>query len=340
MSETKTHEPTPRRERKARAEGRVWQSRDLTLGALLTVTGALVRLGAGAAQQAMETFFTGAIGRATAGAEPRAAFEASLSQGAALVLPVLVGLVGIAALASALQVGGVLAPGAIAPDAGRIDPSTRFDADAGPRVGLRGLLAVGRFALLAAIGIATLLEGLPGIATLARRPPSAALDAVFTMTSALTLRAGVALLFFGVLDAIVERALHRMSLRMTRREHEKEQREAEGDAHVRRERDRIRDELAREGDLAEVRSAALVVCEAELAIALAYDASDLDAVPRVVSIGRGALAEELVREAREGGVRTCEDEGLAARLAIVAIGGAIPEALYESVARAMSADRA
>ena len=160
------------------------------------------------------------------------------------------------------------------------------------------------------------------------------------MASTLTLRAGLALLLFGVLDAIVERALHRVALRMTRREREREQRDAEGDAHLRRERARVRDELHRADDIDEVRSATLLVSDgAELTVALAYDVSDLDAVPRVVAVARGERADEMLREARDHGVSCVDDGDLAARLAIVSLGGAIEDALYEPVARAMQTGR-
>jgi type III secretory pathway component EscU len=128
------------------------------------------------------------------------------------------------------------------------------------------------------------------------------------------------------------------SLRMTKREREREQRETEGDAHVRRERDRVREELARGADLEDVRAATLVVSDADIiAVALSYDASELDAVPRVVAIARDEALHDLLREAREHGVPSVEDGDLAARLAIVTIGAVIPEELYEPVARRMPA---
>lgn len=340
MSDAKTEEPTPRRERKARSEGRAWQSRDLTLGAVLALTGVLVRVGAEGTLRGLERLFTTAIARAEAGVAPGAALEASFSEGTALVLPWLLGVVVIGALVSAVQVGGVFAPGVLSPDAGRIDPSSRFDGDAGPRLAMRWLLGLARLALLISVVIATFVQAMPGIATLSRQPASAALDACFTLASALTLRAGIALFSFGVLDAIVERALHRASLRMTKREREREQREAEGDAHVRRERERVREELARADDLEEARTATLVVSDDELAVALAYDASDLDAVPRVAAIAHGERADALLAEARERGVRCVTDAELAARLAILALGAVIPESLYEPVARAMPTDAA
>lgn len=338
MSDAKTEEPTPRRERKAREEGRAWQSRDLSLGAVLVSAGACLQLGAPGARAAFTGLFERALEHIAGGAAPRVAIEENVLAGVSLALPLLVGLVAIGTIVSALQVGGVFAPSALTPDAGRLDPSARFDDDAATRMGSKALLATARFALVIAVSIATFVQSMPGIATLSRQPPSAALDACFTTLSTLTLRVGIALLFFGVIDAVVERALHLASLRMSRRDVERERRESEGDAHVRRERDRVREELSRADDLEEAEKAALVVTGDDLAIALSYDEADVEAVPRVAAIARSARMEELVRVAREHGVRCVENDALAAQLAIVAIGGVIPEVLYERVARAMRAE--
>lgn len=338
MSEARTEEPTPRHERRAREQGRAWQSRDLALGVVLLVAGGLAHLGAETTRLALTGLFRAALARISEGGAlvPGRALEQAVTAGAQLALPLLAAVVGSGALVSAVQVGGLLAPLAVAPDASRLDPGERFGPGAGRRAASSVLLGALRLALVIAVVVVTLAEGMPGIATLARQGPEAALDATLAIVAALTLRSGLALLLVGVLDAIAERALFRASLRMTRRERERDQRAAEGDVHLRRERDRVREALHREGELEDVRGAVLLVTgEDELAVALAYDASDPDDVPRVVAVARDARADEVVREARDAGVPRFEDAALAARLAIVDAGAAIPESLYESVARAM-----
>jgi flagellar biosynthesis protein FlhB len=331
LSEEKTEEASPRQEQRARERGRAWQSRDLAFGSVLVLCGGLVHAYASSARDALLSLFSGAL--AHLDAPPRLALERNLLAGVALSLPLLVGIVAIGALVSAVQVGGLFAPAAVAPDASRLDPSGR--SPSGARIGSNLLLGLARLVLLTSVAFVTLVEGMPGIATLARQVPAAALRAATTMTSALMLRTGLALLAFGVLDAIVERALFRASIRMTRREREREQRDAEGDAHVRRERERTREELHRGGDLEETRAAALVVASEDVAIALAYDETDPDAVPRVTAIARADRVGEVTREAIERGVSLARDEALAEQLAILPLGAVIPEALYEAVARAM-----
>ncbi|MFO0686145.1 MAG: EscU/YscU/HrcU family type III secretion system export apparatus switch protein [Sandaracinus sp.] len=335
--EAKTEEPTPRREREARREGRAWQSRDLVLAAGLVALGGALRLERDAIEGGARALFEDGLARIAAGSiAPADAIASALSAVGVPVLAALGLLVVATTAASAIQLGGLVAPGALAPDARRLDPSARFGGTAAPRAASQLGMTLLR---LASVGIAVTLtfrEGLPGIATLSRQAPSAALGAALAMIAALLLRSGLALAAVGVLDAVVERAWLRVSLRMSRREVERERRETEGDAHVRRERARVREELARASDVEETRAAALLVTEGEaLAIALAYDAADLEAVPVVTAIGRAEAAEAMREAARETGVPTIEDEPLAVALAIVPLGHPIPEAHYEPVARAL-----
>jgi flagellar biosynthesis protein FlhB len=319
VSEAKTEEATPRRERAARDEGRAWQSRDLTLGATLIAMGVLVRMGASSVHERLTDLFTRSLD-----ASPGDAMRRALEDGATIALPLLAAIVIVASVTSALQVRGVFALAAASPDVGRLGLHTS---------GSRALAQLGagilRTALVLGVAAITLVEGLPGVATLSRQPPRAALEASTTLAAALCLRVGLALLAFGVLDAVMERAFFRASLRMSRREVERERRDAEGDPHLRRERARVLGELHRSND--ELVRAALVVEGDAVAIALAYDADDPDAVPIVLAIERSDL-ETLLTVTRERGVPIAHDAALADELAIVPIGSVIPEALYDRVA--------
>jgi len=322
VSETRTEEPTPRREQRARSEGRAWQSRDLTLGATLVAVGALVRLGAERTESGLHALVERTL---ATDAAPSDALVSAVGDGAALALPVLGTIVVVSAVVSALQVRGIVAPAAVAPDPARLSPSGN-----GARALAQLGLGLARTAIAIAVAASTLIEGMPGIATLARQPAHAAFSAMTTMASAVALRVGLAMLAFGVVDAVMERAWFRASLRMSRREIERERREAEGDAAVKRERDRVREELWRSTDDRE--HARLIVEADSLAVALAYDAADPDAVPRVVAVERGEAADDLVRASEARHTTITRDEDLAAILAIVPLGHPIAETEYERIA--------
>lgn len=67
------------------------------------------------------------------------------------------------------------------------------------------------------------------------------------------------------------------------------------------------------------------------AVALKYD-STTDSAPRVAAKGQGALADQIIRKAREAGVPVQEDPNLVAVLSRVKLDREIPPELYQSVA--------
>lgn len=70
--------------------------------------------------------------------------------------------------------------------------------------------------------------------------------------------------------------------------------------------------------------------KAKQAVALEYDPSD--SAPRVLAIGRGALAEKIIEQAKNADVPVHKDEKLANTLSKLQIGDMIPPELYEVVA--------
>ncbi len=66
------------------------------------------------------------------------------------------------------------------------------------------------------------------------------------------------------------------------------------------------------------------------AVALEYNPEDN--APRVIAMGRGALAEKIIEQAKQADVPVHRDDKLAATLSKLQIGDMIPPELYEVVA--------
>jgi flagellar biosynthesis protein len=77
-----------------------------------------------------------------------------------------------------------------------------------------------------------------------------------------------------------------------------------------------------------------MTAQANTAVALQYT-EDLPA-PLVLAVGRGRLAEAIVRIARETGVTLVEDPQLADSLARLDVNTLIPESLYQVVAELLA----
>ncbi len=71
--------------------------------------------------------------------------------------------------------------------------------------------------------------------------------------------------------------------------------------------------------------------EPRRAVALRYTPGH-DPAPVITAAGRGLLAEEILRRAREAGVPVTADAALARALSELDVGAVIPPALYVAVA--------
>jgi flagellar biosynthesis protein len=67
------------------------------------------------------------------------------------------------------------------------------------------------------------------------------------------------------------------------------------------------------------------------AAALKYDA-ERNRAPQVTGLGRGYLAERMIKEAERNRVQVVQDEKLSHMLHRLSVGDEIPEALYQGVA--------
>lgn len=61
-----------------------------------------------------------------------------------------------------------------------------------------------------------------------------------------------------------------------------------------------------------------------------------DAAPRVVAVGRGAVAEAILRVAEEQEIPVWHDDRLANALARVELGALIPPEMYQAVAEVLA----
>lgn len=72
------------------------------------------------------------------------------------------------------------------------------------------------------------------------------------------------------------------------------------------------------------------------AVALSYNEERGDTVPRVVAVGQGLIAENIIARAKVAGVPIQEDPELVANLCQIELGRPVPPELYEAVARLLA----
>jgi type III secretion protein U len=323
----KTEQPTPRRLRKARAEGDSPVSVPLAQATGFVAAVALLPGLWTAAASDLRGLVEAALARPEA---PVGAAElASIVLGLSMPLPLVVALAG--ALVAFAQTGGVIATKKLAPDLGRLNPFT----------GLKNLLSGQRLlALVRSIAFAALVAYL-AVRLLANHGADLAhgagnLEATLGLTAVvgkklLWIAAGVGLAL-GALDLVVVHQAWLARHRMTKDEIKREFREAEGDPEVKAARRRAHQQALSGATIAAVKDASvLIVNPTHLATALRYVEED-DAAPRVIGQGEGELARKMIEAAHHYGVPVVRDVPVAQALRDLEVGDEIPEALYEAVA--------
>jgi type III secretion protein U len=238
---TKTEAPTPRRLRRALAEG------DAPVSAIATRTSVLIvaLLLAPSASRAVAERFRGAL-RATLdgpGEAPAVSAGGVALDVLALAGPLLAAMAAAALVVGLVQTGGVVTLGS----------STRR-----AEVGVFARVFSGASFVRALVAAATAVSVLVGAAVFLRAhgrdlvPTLGARDVALAGLGAFALRsgwiAGAVLAAGAAVDLVVERLLWLRRLRMTLPELKRERREAEGDPNVARERRRLHEALARGED--------------------------------------------------------------------------------------------
>jgi flagellar biosynthesis protein FlhB len=339
MSE-KTEEATPRRLRKARAEGDSGASAFAAQAVGFLVAAAAgpwaVRALAGRASADLVLALEEAperAAKAVAGGDA-SIFGAERVAGAmgAIAVPLLAATALAVIVAGAVQTGGLVVAKRIAPRLDRLNVVEGFKA----LVSSARLFAVLR-AIVGASAVAWLVErcAVAHIGDVARVEGRLAYVPRVVEAALVPVVVGAAVvgLALGALDLLVVRLAWQKRLRMSKDEVRREHKEAEGDPQMKAARERAHREVVNQATLASVKTASVVVVNpTHLASALRYDQAGGDSAPVVVAKGDGELARRIVEAARDFGVPVVRDVPLARALAELEEGDAIPEALYEAVA--------
>jgi flagellar biosynthetic protein FlhB len=247
-------------------------------------------------------------------------------------------IVALAVVLSNISVGGwVNSTKPIVPDFSRINPLSglgrMFTKDKLTEVGKMLVIVI----VLAAIGILYLRSTIQPLAALVMQPSVAALQ---YMSDWLIAGMGMMLLLMLVVAAIdvpLQKFLHKSRLKMSHQEFKQENKESDGNPHVKgRLRQRQR-ELSQSGSVAAVPKADFVVMNpTHFAVAIRYDDKTMSA-PQVISKGADLLAMRIRDLARSHSIPVLQSPMLARALyANAEIGEDIPSALYTAVAQVLA----
>ena len=336
MPSDRTEQATPQRREKARKDGDILRSRELSSAAgLLAGVLCLQLLGSRVLDGFRSVFAAvlqlGAMDRSD-GASVKAsvlALRRPLLEAGIPIALVMAGIVGATIVCGLVQSGGLQISGnALAPRLNRISPAANaknvFSFRAASRVG-KSLIPAGILAVLAFQRIVHQLS-IPVFSFKRIELLGADVYALLAATAWL-------LLGWALIDYLVEWRSRESRLMMSREELKQEFKEMEGSPQTRSRIRSLQRQMRRRKVKADLAKAAVVLTNpTHYAVALAFDFATMEA-PKVLAKGRNLLAEEIKTEARWAGVPIVENPPLARSLyRWVEVGQAIPADLYAAVA--------
>jgi flagellar biosynthetic protein FlhB len=336
MPGERTEQATQHRREKARREGDILHSRELSAAAGGLAGTLALGMVAGRAMEAWRGTLAGFLVLGAAPHWEAAEMEPTLAAFRRLTLLVLapMGTVMLAVAAAALG-AGILQTGGVSFHAGsagfkleRINPVTNL----GNLFSLRSAARLGKSLIpLALLGVFAVQR----IARQLTVPPFSTARLEMLGADVYGLLEAAAWLMFGwaLVDYLVEWQSRESRLKMSRQDLREEYKQTEGNPQIRARIRGLQRQMRRRRVKDDVSKAAVVVTNpTHYAVALGFDFVTMEA-PRVVAKGRNLLAEEIKAEARWAGVPILENPPLAQSLyRSVEVGQAIPVDLYAAVA--------
>ncbi len=340
-AQERTEKATPQRRKKAREQGQVAKSQELS-SVLMLITGLLLIGGSFPylienSRDLVSTFLRVAGEGGAAESRFGALFNAALTGMFKVLTPVLIGTT-VAALASNLaQVGFHVAPAAIAPKLEKLNPLEGMKRIFGKRALFELFKGMFKLFVIGFVAYITYKSRITDVVDLMFFVPTEMISGTMRIATVFLIRAFVALGLLAAMDYAWQKWEFEKQIRMSLQDIKEEHKENEGDPLLKSRMRSIQQKLASQRMMDNVKDAALVITNpTHYAVALGYD-DEADPAPRVVAKGADEVARRIRELAREHDVPLVEKPALARLLYRECdVDQVIPVSLYEAVAQVLA----
>jgi flagellar biosynthetic protein FlhB len=337
----KTEPASERRLEKAREEGNVARSRELTTFVMLGTASA----GLWFAAESLSASMNGALRRGLQ-FDRASAFDPShmLAQTGLMALQVLMAIgplfamMVIAAVAAPLMLGGwMFSTQAVAPNFGKLNPLSGIARMFSAQSLAELVKALAKSALIGGVAWWVIVNDIEAVMALMAQPAHYALPHAIVLVAKHCALIAATLLLVALVDVPFQLWSYYRKLRMSREDVRQEHKESEGDPHIKAQIRRQQQQMARRRMMSEVPKADIVLTNpTHFAVALRYLDSDMRA-PRVVAKGTELVAARIRELAKDNKVAILEAPSLTRALyKHTKLGDEIPAGLYTAVAEVLA----
>lgn len=337
----KTEQASPKRLEKAREEGDVPRSRELSTVSVLLTAG----LGMFALQNhlgdALKTSLSSGLS-----IERAAAFDSNflLTTIADSIVALLVAfapfallLMLVAAGSPALIGGWIFSGKAISPNFNRLNPMRGLSNMLSKNAGVELIKSIVKALLVGVVAYVVISRDMEPILALSSQPIKASIANVGSLMLMGFLSVVSALVLIAAIDVPYQLYQYAHKLKMTKEEIRQEAKESEGNPEIKARVRQQQREMAKRRMMSEIPKADVVITNpTHYAVAVKYKEDGMRA-PVIVAKGADAVALKIREIAKENNILTMESPKLARALyAHTELGDEIPEALYSAVAEVLA----
>ena len=340
-SQEKTEEPTARRLSKAREEGQIARSTEITIAAsVISVAIYIYLFGSSLLGNVANIFAQGLVFDSLAVLEPQVAagrLADAMIEALFSILPILI-LTGVVVLACSGLIGGYnFSWKSLQPKASKFNPIAGFKRMFGIQALVNLGKSIAKFLLVGGVTYLLIDASITEFAEISLMALEPGLTVSASILTTAFLVASSTLIIIALIDAPYQVYQHNQKMKMSLREVKDERKDTEGSPEVKQRIRQKQREVSAARMLEAIAEADVVITNPEhFAVALAYDPSSEDP-PKVVAKGTDVMAERIRERAGEEGVPLFQSPVLARALFFTTeIEAFIPEPLFEAVAQVIA----
>lgn len=338
--EERTEEPTEKRRREFREEGKVAQSKEVNTALLLSSALLLWVWYAPDFVDGLQRFLAGFWDQSGYWDVTPKSVAGWLGSGLAhlglLLAPFLVLSIVVGFLSGYVQFGWLFSVKALQPDIKKMDPIKGASKFVSLKSGMELVKSIAKIAVVGTVAYWTLVGRFDQAIDLIGQPIELIIVFIGWSAAEILLKCCIALIFIAVIDYAYTRWEMEEQMKMSHKELQDEHKETEGDPQLKQRMRSIQRDMARKRMMAEVPQADVVITNpTHYAVALRYDRRTMDA-PEITAKGANVLAQRIREIAEENGVPLVENPPVARVLHGLELGETVPESMYKAVAEILA----
>jgi type III secretion protein U len=333
----KTEKATPKKLRDARKKGQVAKSQDFPSAFTFVVSIATTIISAGYLYEVLASYIVSMFKLSSANIDLKNRAGGIFSQAIQIIfntsMPIMILTTCVGLLTSFLIIGPVFSTEVLKPDIKRLNPVTNIKNLFKFKTFFELLKSIFKITGALILIWSVVWYSIPQIIATAALPVEGSALVFSDFLIKVIIRVGIFFLVIAIFDLIFQKRNFAKEMKMEKFEVKQEYKDTEGDPHIKGKRRQTAQEIAyQEGPMSVKRAKAIITNPIHIAVALEYH-SDTDPAPKIVTMGKGTIADLIIKIALENGIPIMRNVTLAQTLFEKGkISEYIPEETFQAVA--------